>query len=85
LDNRRHEAVHQIAESVEPIAKQSNEKRQLARWLEGRDRQLGADQREIDKLKQKYASVNALSDRRTALEQQVRTANSARLDSLARK
>ena len=41
--------------------------------------------REIDALKQKDASINVLSQRLTALEQQVRTANSARFDSLARK
>ena len=49
------------------------------------DAQLAAQQREINALKQKDASINTLSERLAALEQQVRTANSARFDSLARK
>ena len=62
-----------------------NELQKQAHQLQTKDTQLAAQQREIEALKQKDASINALSERLAALEQQVRTANSARFDSLARK
>ena len=71
------------------MQKQAKETRQQLetkdRQLAAQDRQLAAQQREIDALKQKDASINTLSERLAALEQQMRTANSARFDSLARK
>ena len=57
----------------------------MAQVREEQAREQAAQQHEIDALKQKDASIDALSERLAALEQQVRTANSARLDSLARK
>jgi hypothetical protein len=50
-----------------------------------KDQQIAAQQREIDALKQQNASINVLSERLAALEQQVRTATSQRLRSLASK
>jgi trimeric autotransporter adhesin len=47
--------------------------------------QLQKQQREIDALKQQNASINALSARLAALEQQARTAYPVSVDSLARK
>jgi hypothetical protein len=62
-----------------------NEVQKLAQRLETKDRQLAAQQREIDALKQQNASIDALSERLAALEQQTRTANTEGLRSLARK
>ena len=67
------------------LQKQARETQELAQRLETKDRQLAEQQHEIDALKQKDTSINALSEQLTALEQQVRTANSARFDSLAKK
>jgi Chaperone of endosialidase len=64
------------------LQKQAKETRQR---LEMKDRQLAAQQREIDALKQKDASVNALSQRLAALEQQIRTATPPGLRSLVSK
>jgi hypothetical protein len=49
------------------------------------DRQLAAQQREIDVLKQQDTSINVLSERLAALEQQVRTATPQGLRSLVSK
>jgi len=67
------------------LQKQAKETRQLAQRLQTKDQQLAARQREIDALKQKDASVNALSQRLAALEQQIRTAIPQGLRSLASK
>jgi hypothetical protein len=71
------------------LQKQARENRELrsevAQVREAQAREQAAQQREIDALKQKDASINALSERFAALEQQVRAGNSARFDSLARK
>jgi trimeric autotransporter adhesin len=67
------------------LQKQAKGTRELAQRLEMKDRQLAAQQREIDALKQKDASINALSERLAALEQQVRTATPQGLRSLASK
>jgi Chaperone of endosialidase len=64
------------------LQKQAKETRQR---LGAKDRQLAAQQREIDMLKQQNASLNALGERLAALEQQVCTATPHRLDSLASK
>jgi len=58
---------------------------EVAQVREAQAREHAAQQREIDALKQKDASISTLSERLAALEQQGRTANSARFDSLARK
>jgi len=58
---------------------------EVAEVREAQAREHAAQQREIDVLKQKDASINTLSERLAALEQQVRTATSARFDSLAKK
>jgi trimeric autotransporter adhesin len=57
------------------LQKQATETRELTHRLETKDRQLAAQQREIDALKQQNASINALSKRLTALEQQARMAH----------
>jgi endosialidase-like protein len=57
----------------------------LLNELQKQDHQLAAQQREIDALKHKDASINALSERLTALERQVQTASSQGLHSLASK
>jgi hypothetical protein len=67
------------------LQKQAKGTRELDQRLEMKDRQLAAQQREIDALKQKDASINALSERLAALEQQVRTATPQGLRSLASK
>ena len=67
------------------LQKQAKETRQLAQRLQTKDQQLAARQREIDALKQKDASVNALSQRLAVLEQQIRTATPPGLRSLASK
>jgi DNA repair exonuclease SbcCD ATPase subunit len=67
------------------LQKQAKETRELAQRLETKDRQLAAQQREIDALKQQNANINALSQRLTALERQVQTASSHGLRSLASK
>ena len=64
------------------LQKQAMETRQR---LEVKDQQIAAQQREIDALKQQNASVNALSERLSALEQQVHTVTSQGLRSLASK
>jgi Chaperone of endosialidase len=67
------------------LQKQARETRELAQRLETKDRQLAAQQREIEALKQQNASINALSERLAALERQARTANADGLRSFARK
>jgi Chaperone of endosialidase len=57
----------------------------LLNELQKQGNQIAAQQREIKALKQKDASINALSERLAALEQQVRTATPQRLGSLASK
>ena len=57
------------------LQKQARETRQLAERLEMKDQQLAVEQRDIDALKQQNASINALSERLAALEQQARTAH----------
>jgi hypothetical protein len=57
----------------------------LLNQLQKQANQIAAQQREIEVLKQKDASLNTLSERLAALEQQVRTANPQRLHSLASK
>jgi hypothetical protein len=56
-----------------------------ARVIRYKDRQLAAQQHEIDALTQQNNNMNALSQRLAALERQVRTANPEGLRSLARK
>jgi Chaperone of endosialidase len=75
----------QLREQASQLQKQSSETQELAQRLATKDRQLAVQQREIDALKQKDASINALSQRLAALEQQVRTATPQRLRSLASK
>ena len=70
---------------VNELQKQSSETQELAQRLQTKDQQLAAQQREIDALKQKDASINVLSERLAALEQQVRTATPQSLRSLASK
>ena len=65
------------------LQKQPMETRELARRLQVKDAQLTAQQREIDALKLKDASINTLSERLTALEQQARTGARIMLRSLA--
>jgi hypothetical protein len=60
-------------------------KSRLAQRLETKDQQIAAQQHEIDALKQQNASINALSQRLAALEQQVRAATPQSLRSLASK
>jgi hypothetical protein len=57
----------------------------LLNELQKQTAKVAAQQREIDGLKQKDASLNVLSERLAALEQQVRTATPQRLRSLASK
>ena len=64
------------------LQKQAMETRQR---LEVKDQQIAAQQREIDALKQKDASINALGERLAALELQIRTATPQGLRSLASK
>ena len=75
----------QLREQASQLQKQSSETQELAQRLATKDQQLAVQQREIDALKQKDASINALSQRLAALEQQVRTATPQRLRSLASK
>jgi trimeric autotransporter adhesin len=56
---------------------------EMAQVREAQVREHAAQQREIDALKHKDASINALSERLTALERQVQTASSQGLRSLA--
>jgi hypothetical protein len=77
--------ANQLREQANQLQKQSSETVELAQRLESKDRQLAAQQREIDALKQKDASINALGERLVALEQQVRTATPQGLRSLASK
>jgi hypothetical protein len=67
------------------LQKQAKETRELGQRLEAKDRQLAAQQHEIDALKQQNASINALSERLTALERQARTPTPQGLRLLARK
>jgi hypothetical protein len=53
--------------------------------LEKKDAQIATQQHEIDALKQKDASIDALSERLAALEAQARTATPQGLRSLASK
>jgi len=62
-----------------------NELQKLDERMQTKDRQIAAQQREIDTLKQQNASINALSERVAALEQQVQTATSASPRSFASK
>jgi Chaperone of endosialidase len=64
------------------LQRQARETRQQ---LETKDRQLAAQQREIDALKQRDARIDALSERLATLEQQARTATPQGLRSLASK
>jgi Chaperone of endosialidase len=67
------------------LQKQTEETRELAQQLGTKDQQLASQQREIEALKQQNASINALSERLAALEQQVRTSTAQRFRSLASK
>ena len=67
------------------LQKQTEKTQELAQRLGTKDQQLAAQQREINALKQKDASINVLSERIAALEQQVHTATPQRLRSLASK
>jgi len=71
------------------LQKQTRENRELRSEVvqvrEAQAREHAAQQREIDALKQKDASINALSERLAALEQQARTATPQGLRSLASK
>jgi Chaperone of endosialidase len=64
------------------LQRQAKETRQR---LEVKDQQIAAQQREIDALKQKDVSINALGKRLAALEQQIRMAAPQGLHSLASK
>jgi hypothetical protein len=57
----------------------------LLNELQKQSIKLAAQQREIDALKHQNESINALSERLVALEQQVRAANAERLRSIASK
>jgi len=57
----------------------------LLNELQKQTTKIAAQQREIDALKQKDASLNALSERLAALEQQVRAATPQGLRSLVSK
>ncbi|MBV8359915.1 MAG: tail fiber domain-containing protein, partial [Deltaproteobacteria bacterium] len=65
--------------------KQTQLTRELTQRLEIKDRQVATLQHEVDTLKQKDASISALSERLAALERQVQTASSQGLRSLASK
>jgi hypothetical protein len=75
----------QLRELASQLQKQSSETQELTQRLETKDRQIAAQQREIDALKQQNAGINAFSERLAALEQQVHTATSQGLRSLANK
>jgi Chaperone of endosialidase len=77
--------IHQLETQASQLQTQVRETQELAQRLQTKDRQLAAQQREIDALKQKDASINALSQRLTALERQVQTSTSQGLRSLASK
>jgi hypothetical protein len=62
-----------------------NELQKLDERMQTKDQQLAAQQREIDALKQKNASINVLSERLAALEQQAREVRTERIGSLASK
>ena len=75
----------QLRDQASQLQKQSSETQELAQRLVTKDQQLAAQQREINALKQKDASINVLSERLAALEQQIHTATPQRLRSLASK
>jgi hypothetical protein len=60
-----------------------NELQKLDERMQTKDQQLAAQQREIDALKQKDASINGLNERLAALEQQAREVRPERIGSLA--
>ena len=62
-----------------------NELQKLDERMQTKDRQIAAQQREINALKQKDVSINALSERLAALEQQAHTTNPQGLRLLASK
>jgi hypothetical protein len=62
-----------------------NELQKLDERMQTKDQQIAAQQREINALKQKDVSINALSERLAALEQQVHTATPQGPRSLASK
>ena len=75
----------QLRDQASQLQKQSSETQELAQRLVTKDQQLAAQQREIDALKQKNASINVLSERLAALEQQAREVRTERIGSLASK
>ena len=66
--------LNEVQKQTKQLQTQTQETRELAQRLEAKERQLAAQQHEIDALKQQNASINALSERLAALEQEVRTA-----------
>ena len=77
--------LNELQKQGNQLHEQAKETRELTQRLATKDQQLAAQQREIDALKQKDASINALSQRLAALEQQVRTATPQGLRWLASK
>jgi hypothetical protein len=76
--------LNELQKQAEQLLTQNRETRELTQRLESKDRQLAAQQREIDGLKQQNASIKALSQRLAVLERQTQIANTMRRDSLAR-
>jgi hypothetical protein len=85
LMTRRTDGKVQSVRYLEFTALLLNELQKVNHRLEEKDAQTAAQQREIDALKQQNASINALSERLTALEQQARTATPSGLRSFASK
>jgi Chaperone of endosialidase len=83
--NQLQAQTRQLRMQDNQLQTQAHETQELAQRLETKDRQLAAQQHEIDALKQQNASINTLSQRLAALEQQVSTATPQRLRSLASK
>ena len=77
--------LNELQEQHTELQKQTEKTQELTQRLETKDQQLAAQQREIDALKQQNASINMLSQRLAALEQQIRTATPQGLRSLASK
>jgi hypothetical protein len=77
--------LNELQKQHTELQKQTEKTQKLAQRLETKDQQIAVQQREIDALKQKDASINALSERLAALEQQVHTATPQGRRSLASK
>ena len=67
--------LNELQGQAKQLRNQASRARELAHQLEMKDRQLAAQQREINALKQQNASINGLSERLAALEQQAQTAH----------